>query len=89
MPAPSLLACVQRDIAAVFDRAADEARHFALADADDSLRVHDCHSPQRELEVVRDQIHKNLAARRQFFLELPPGVKVPLTISEGVDFSAH
>ncbi len=41
------------------------------------------------LEVVRDQIHKNLAARRQFFLELPPGVKVPLTISEGVDFSAH
>ena len=41
------------------------------------------------LEAVRAQIHKNLAARRQLFLELPPGVKVPLTISEGVDFRAH
>ncbi|MBL9078742.1 MAG: exodeoxyribonuclease V subunit gamma [Planctomycetes bacterium] len=53
--APTLLACLQRDVAAVFDRARDGDR-FGLTAADDSLRVHDCHSPQRELEVVRDQI---------------------------------
>lgn len=47
----SLLACLQRDVAAGRDVAA-----FALRADDDSLRVHDCHSPQRELEVVRDQI---------------------------------
>ncbi|MBL8727597.1 MAG: exodeoxyribonuclease V subunit gamma [Planctomycetes bacterium] len=66
--APSLLACVQRDVAAVFDRAAEPAQRFALDDADDSLRVHDCHSPQRELEVVRDQILAAFAADRH----LPP-----------------
>jgi exodeoxyribonuclease V gamma subunit len=60
--APSLLACVQQDIAAVFDRAADPAQRFHLDDGDDSLRVHDCHSPQRELEVVRDQILAAFAA---------------------------
>ncbi|MCB9885198.1 MAG: exodeoxyribonuclease V subunit gamma [Planctomycetes bacterium] len=54
-PAPSLLACVQRDIAAVFDRG-DAGARWALRTDDASLRVHDCHSPQRELEVVRDQI---------------------------------
>lgn len=54
-PVPSLLACVQRDIAAVFDRARPAAPFVVHAD-DASLRVHDCHSPQRELEVVRDQI---------------------------------
>lgn len=54
-PAPSLLACLQRDIAAVFDRNESGARWRLRAD-DASLRVHDCHSPQRELEVVRDQI---------------------------------
>ncbi|MBX3463795.1 MAG: exodeoxyribonuclease V subunit gamma [Planctomycetes bacterium] len=53
--APSLLACLQRDIAAVHDRGA-AGRRFPLRADDDSLRVHDCHSPQRELEVVRDQI---------------------------------
>ncbi len=53
--APDLLACVQRDIQAVFDRGAGDAR-FQLRAGDASLRVHDCHSPQRELEVVRDQI---------------------------------
>jgi len=56
-PARTLLACVQDDIAAVIDRGSpDTPEQYQLRLDDDSLRVHDCHSPQRELEVVRDQI---------------------------------
>ncbi len=55
-PAADLLTRLQLDVAAVFDRTAEGAARFALRADDDSLRVHDCHSPQRELEVVRDQI---------------------------------
>lgn len=58
---PDLLACVQRDIVAAHDRGARGAARFRVRDDDLSLCVHDCHSPQRELEVVRDQI---LAALR-------------------------
>jgi hypothetical protein len=61
---PNLLACLQRDIAAVHDRAAPDAQHFRLTAEDDSLRVHDCHSPQRELEVVRDHLLAAFAADR-------------------------
>lgn len=52
----SLLACLQRDLVQAYDRGAPGAEAFALRGDDDSLRIHDCHSPQRELEVVRDQI---------------------------------
>jgi exodeoxyribonuclease V gamma subunit len=54
--APTLLACLQRDIAAVFDRTEAAAEKHPLRADDDSLRIHDCHSPLRELEVVRDQV---------------------------------
>ena len=52
----SLLACLQQDLVQAYDRGAPGAERFAVRAGDDSLRVHDCHSPQRELEVVRDQI---------------------------------
>ena len=38
------------------DRGEQQDTRFKLQPTDASLRVHDCHSPQRELEVVRDQI---------------------------------
>jgi exodeoxyribonuclease V gamma subunit len=56
---PTLLRTVQQDLAELRvrgdDRGADAPR-FPLAATDASLRVHVCHSPQRELEVVRDHI---------------------------------
>lgn len=62
----TLLHCLQQDIAEVKDRgrpgAPPELAAIPLAADDDSLRVHDCHSPQRELEVVRDQILAAFAA---------------------------
>ncbi|MBL8751622.1 MAG: exodeoxyribonuclease V subunit gamma [Planctomycetes bacterium] len=53
-PPATLLACVQQDIVQLRDRG--DGDRFPLRADDASLRVHDCHSPQRELEVVRDQI---------------------------------
>jgi exodeoxyribonuclease V gamma subunit len=65
-PKATLLSCLQRDIAAVVDRGGADAGMRAerreLAPGDHSLLVHDCHSPQRELEVVRDQILAAFAA---------------------------
>gem|GEM_PF-3313931 len=55
-PAATLLGCIQRDVVQAFDRADADDALFRQHKDDDSLRVHDCHSPQRELQVVRDQI---------------------------------
>jgi len=59
----SLLECLQLDVVNAFDRASAPAgERFHIDAADDSVRVHDCHSEQRELEVVRDQILAAFAA---------------------------
>lgn len=59
----SLLECLQQDVVNAFDRAsAPASARFRIDAADDSVRVHDCHSEQRELEVVRDQILAAFAA---------------------------
>lgn len=58
----TILACVQSDIVNAFDRGESNAERFPMSLHDDSLRVHDCHSAQRELEVVRDQIFAALEA---------------------------
>ena len=52
----SLLQCVQQDIVGALDRSSGDHERYRMTAQDDSLRVHDCQSPQRELEVVRDQI---------------------------------
>jgi exodeoxyribonuclease V gamma subunit len=60
-----LLLRLQDDIAALRVRGPDRgplAQRLQLRADDDSLRVHVCHSPQRELEVVRDQILAAFAA---------------------------
>ena len=58
----TLLACVQSDVVNAYDRGESNADRFQLSPHDESLRVHDCHSAQRELEVVRDQIFAALEA---------------------------
>jgi exodeoxyribonuclease V gamma subunit len=55
-PPSTLLGCLQHDIVHAFDRGERTAERHQLSLDDASLRVHDCHSAQRELEVVRDQI---------------------------------
>jgi exodeoxyribonuclease V gamma subunit len=52
----SLLAVLQHDIIALYDRSAPGAdKHEVLPD-DRSLQVVSCHSPMREVEVLRDQL---------------------------------
>lgn len=61
----SMLECVQQDILDMRDRAADEG---GLVAGDDSIRVHNCHSKRREVEVLHDQLlellqHESLEPR--------------------------
>lgn len=58
-PEAGLLQRVQHDVATLLQRGAGRgpaAAPIRLRRDDASLRVHSCHGPQRELEVVRDQI---------------------------------
>ena len=51
----SLLARIQSDILNLRDRGADGEK-TAVAAGDDSIRVHSCHSPMREVEALQDRI---------------------------------
>ncbi len=51
----SLLACIQSDILNLRDRGADGVK-TDIAARDDSIRIHSCHSPMREVEVLQDRI---------------------------------
>jgi exodeoxyribonuclease V gamma subunit len=61
-PAPPLLTWLQHHLIGDPAAIAMAPPLPAAAGGDDSLRVHVCHSPQRELEVVRDQILAAFAA---------------------------
>ncbi len=58
---PRVLHTLQADVRAGVARGASPPA-LALDPADDSLLVHDCHSPLREMEVVRDQLLASFAA---------------------------
>src|SRR5262249_30682207 len=46
----SLLRAVQSDILNLCDRGVGKVRRLAVKPADDSIQIHSCHSPVRELE---------------------------------------
>lgn len=52
----NLLTTLQRDIVTLYDRAAPEAEKLELHPSDRSVQVMSCHSPMREVEVLRDQL---------------------------------
>lgn len=52
----TLLGAIQSDIFHLLDRTRPEAAPFPLSPSDTSLSVHSCHSPLREVEVLRDAI---------------------------------
>ncbi|MGB0662412.1 MAG: exodeoxyribonuclease V subunit gamma [Pontibacterium sp.] len=54
-PSDGLLHQIQRDILDLKDPK-DEAEKRLIATDDRSLRIHGCHSPMRELEVLHDQL---------------------------------
>ncbi len=51
-----LLHVLQSDVLHVVDRGGDGVPARRLEPGDDSLSVHVCHSPRREMEVLRDQL---------------------------------
>ncbi len=52
----TLLAAIQSDILHLRNRGRDETPRMAMLPDDDSLQVHSCHSPMREMEVLRDHL---------------------------------
>lgn len=77
----SLLSRLQHDIRA--NRAPEPAARAALAPEDVSLRIHACHSPRRELEVLRDELLRA-------FADLGPGGLRPEDVVVGVtDFDTY
>ncbi|HET6488594.1 MAG TPA: exodeoxyribonuclease V subunit gamma, partial [Syntrophales bacterium] len=51
----NLLSCIQSDILNLRDRGADGVKTTVAAD-DDSIQIHSCHGPMREVEVLQDRI---------------------------------
>ena len=51
-----LLARIQTDILKLEDRLPEGQTREAIAEDDDSIQVHSCHSPVRELEVLHDHL---------------------------------
>jgi exodeoxyribonuclease V gamma subunit len=52
--AATVLAAIQSDILNVRDRGSRDCPPLSVAPEDDSVQIHCCHSPLRELEVLRD-----------------------------------
>ncbi len=53
-PADTLLGRLQRDMLVL--SGTDGPAHPAPRDGDDSIRIHSCHGPMREIEVLHDQL---------------------------------
>lgn len=56
LPADNLLRTLQRDIVTLYDRSSPAAEKLELSANDRSVQVMSCHSPMREVEVLRDQL---------------------------------
>ncbi|MEP7345863.1 MAG: exodeoxyribonuclease V subunit gamma, partial [Gemmatimonadaceae bacterium] len=52
----TLLVALQRDVLNGVRRGVDEVKPVTIATTDDSLRVHACHGPTRQVEVLRDEL---------------------------------
>jgi len=53
---PNLLQHIQADLFHLRDRGQEDCPRLAVSTTDDSLRVHSCHSPLREVEVLYDHL---------------------------------
>jgi exodeoxyribonuclease V gamma subunit len=75
----TLLKCLQSDILGLKDRGHDGAK-TPLASNDDSLRIHSCHSPLREVEVLYDCLldlfERHPALIPQEVLVMTPNIEV-------------
>lgn len=56
-----LLHAIQSDVLHLVDRGGGQAPPLPLAAGDDSISIHACHSPRRELEILRDLLLDALA----------------------------
>ena len=55
-PGERLISQIQHDILNLRDRAAADNEKIPVPESDDSIRIHSCHSPMREIEVLQDRL---------------------------------
>lgn len=55
-PENNLLSCIQADILNLRERDPQPERRTSIHPADDSIQIHSCHSPMREMEVLYDRL---------------------------------
>ncbi len=84
----TLLRAVQSDILNLSDRGRDGTPRLSVTGDDDSIAVHSCHSPLREVEVLYDQILALIAAdptlNPRDFLVMAPDIETYAPIIESV-----
>ncbi len=78
--APTMLSAIQSDILNLRTRSGKKSRsRLRLSDGDDSIRIHSCHSPMREVEVIRDQLlallDRDPSLRPEDMLVLTPDIE--------------
>jgi len=84
----SMLAVLQRDMFDLVSRPSASAPPLPLPEGDRSIRIHSCHSPLRELEVLRDQLRALLEAdptlKPEDILVLCPDVRAYAPVIDAV-----
>jgi exodeoxyribonuclease V gamma subunit len=86
--AATVLAAIQSDILNVRDRGRGDCPALPIAPEDTSVQIHSCHSPLRELEILRDcmldwfEHHPSLAPRD--ILVMVPEIEAYAAIFEAV-----
>ena len=56
VPARDMLSCIQSDILLLRDRGRKEDNPLTITGDDGSVEIHSCHSPMREMEVLKDNL---------------------------------
>jgi len=98
----SLLTCIQSDILNLRERNGEQDEKITVPEDDTSIQIHSCHSPMREVEVLRDNLLESFAndpeIRPKDILVMAPDIEayapyvqavfdVPVDSSERIPFS--
>jgi len=56
IPVRDMLSCIQSDILLLRDRGKKQNKPLAITEDDRSIEIHSCHSPMREMEILKDNL---------------------------------
>lgn len=56
VPVHDMLSCIQSDILLLRNRGRKQDKPLAITEDDRSIEIHSCHSPMREMEILKDNL---------------------------------